>query len=775
LSVWLLLMLAGAGALRGTPVTHDLTQFLPSGATQQQHLAASLLSNGPASRLILIGLEDAPPRQLEVTSRRMVRALEASGLFSQVSNGTQINMDSLQLEFRYRYLLDPDSTASSFDVQHLHNALQQRLNELSSALPIMDRRQLTADPTAALHSLLREWRDVRKPHLLYGVWFSPDDRRALIAAITRASGLDTDAQRQAIDAIHAAFAASASTPGTRLLLTGSAVFADTARDTIRANLRSLSLTASLLVAAILLFVYRPPALLVLSGIPIVSGLLAGSVATALLFGNIHGITLVFGITLLGIAIDYPIHLFSHLQRNRTPWQSMAHIWPTLRLGVITTCLGYLAFARRDFTGLAQLGVFTTCGLLAAAAATRWLLPSLLDYVKLQEMRAISVTGRYLSLRISRCAAFTILAVAGSVLALLAVLSPPEWETDLSALSPVSESARRLDSSLRSAISAPDLSQLIVVSCPDPEAMLEASERVVVKLHDAVSLGLLSGLDAPTRYLPSSATQKLRQGYIPEAPAASQRLASALQGLPFKKDAFTPFLDALSESRTLPPLTISDVEGTLTGLRIQPLLFNDESGWHALILLSGVAPGAGFREWWQQQEMPDALLIDLKETSASMLAGFRDSTLDRLLLGNFLILLVLATGLRSISSALLVTAPILLAVALTSVLLGAMGERLSMFHLIALLLTAGIGIDYSLFFRHGQERDTERVSTVHALLVCAVSTLTVFGILSCSPLPVLHSIGITTAIGTPLCFLLALAASRCTRRTRQEGDNPARPS
>ena len=54
---------------------------------------------------------------------------------------------------------------------------------------------------------------------------------------------------------------------------------------------------------------------------------------------------------------------------------------------------------------------------------------------------------------------------------------------------------------------------------------------------------------------------------------------------------------------------------------------------------------------------------------------------------------------------------------------------------------------------------ERLNIVHALLVCAVSTVTVFGLLASSPIPVLHSIGITVSIGVPLCFLLALAAAR----------------
>ena len=758
LLAWLLLMSAGIALLRGTPVTHDLTQFLPTGATPQQQLAASLVRSGPASRLILIGLENASPAELAQTSRRMAGILQASGLFSRVNNGMQIDMDRLALEFRYRYLLDPDTTTTSFDEQQLRKALQQRLSELSSVLPLMDRQQLAADPTAAFRALLGNWQSQRQPQMLHGVWFSQDERRALLVAATRAPGFDSAAQQQAVSTIRAAFTAAEAAPGTGLLLTGSPVFADNARNTIRSSLRTLSITAAILVSLFLLFVYRSFYLLILAGLPIVTGLLAGSIATSTLFGNIHGITLVFGITLLGVAIDYPIHLFSHLASDKTPRQSIVHIWPTLRLGVITTCIGYLAFARHDFPGLAQLGVFTTCGLLAAAVITRWLLPSLLVSARLPNVQGVLTTGLHPLLNLQRSIARLVLVAALVMLALLAIFSPPGWETDISALSPLSSAERRLDSSLRQAIGAPDVSQLIVVSGADPETVLLICEQATEKLQRAVEQGLLTSFDTPSRYLPSSATQIQRQGSLPDTATLTQQMAVAMQGLPYKQEAFAPFLAALSESRALPPLGPDEVEGTPTGLRIQPLLFSDETGWKALTLLSGISSSADFRNWWQQQDLKDAQLIDLKQASATLLTEFRNSTLERLLLGIAAILLILSLGLQSISAALRILLPILLAIGLTSTLLGAMGERLTLFHLIALLLTTGIGIDYSLFFHRRESQDTEQLSILHALLVCTVSTATVFGLLATSSIPVLHSIGITVTIGTPLCFLLALAAS-----------------
>jgi predicted exporter len=319
--------------------------------------------------------------------------------------------------------------------------------------------------------------------------------------------------------------------------------------------------------------------------------------------------------------------------------------------------------------------------------------------------------------------------------------------------------RELDASLRRALGAPDASQLVVLQAADAESLLQASEQLAGPLQQAVDLGLLAGFDAPTRYLPSAATQRLRQAALPGPALLRERLDSAMAGLPFKQDAFEPFVDAVAASRTLAPLTIADVAGTPTGLRLQPLLYEDASGWKGLLLLSGLVPGPAFRDWWQQRDVGSAQLLDLKQTSTAMIEGFRDSSLERLLLGVAAILLVVAIGLRSLSQALRVLLPVLLSVALSAVLLGGLGERLSLFHLIALLLVTGIGIDYSLFFQRAASQETLRPGIVHALVVCAVSTVTVFGILSLSTIPVLHAIGITVTIAIPLCFLLALAFSR----------------
>ena len=88
-----------------------------------------------------------------------------------------------------------------------------------------------------------------------------------------------------------------------------------------------------------------------------------------------------------------------------------------------------------------------------------------------------------------------------------------------------------------------------------------------------------------------------------------------------------------------------------------------------------------------------------------------------------------------------------------------GQLLSLFHLVSLLLVVGISIDYGLFFSRGDADADLRGRTFHGLSVCVLSTVSVFGILATSRLPVLNAIGTTVAVGVALSFLAAMLLAR----------------
>src|SRR5690606_7957353 len=75
---------------------------------------------------------------------------------------------------------------------------------------------------------------------------------------------------------------------------------------------------SLALVLLLWIAYRSWKAPLLGVLPLASAGLAGLAAVAALFDGVHGITVAFGFTLIGVAQDYPIHLFSHQRAGLAP-------------------------------------------------------------------------------------------------------------------------------------------------------------------------------------------------------------------------------------------------------------------------------------------------------------------------------------------------------------------------------------------------------------------------------------------------------------------------
>ncbi len=758
--LWLLAALGCGWIALTTPVVADLTLFLPRSDPVAELLLEQLRS-GPTTRLILVGLAGDSETVRASVSRRLAERLRADGSFARVANGADpVPEAELQALFAHRYPLSPTVTPDRFTAASLRAALQQRLAELQSPLAVFQKRWLPADPTGELLTLLRLWEGgMREPAKRLGVWFSPAGDRAVLLVETRASGYDLAAQRQAVTAIRAAFAAAGAGTAVQLAMSGPGVLATLAEDRVRAQaewLGGLALAAAVL---ILLLVYRSARTVWLGALPMSAALLAGAAAVDLIFGKMYIITLAFSMTLLGETLDYPTYLFSHRRAGETVEETLRRLWPTLRLCVATTVLGCLAMVNAGFPGLSQLGVFTIAGVVAAAATTRWLLPTLLPpaWTPPQPARVGPWADAVLRPR-PRLA----LALGGGgllVLLLLVARAPSPWEDDLAALSPVPRELLRLDQELRTALGAPEVGHLVVIAAPDAETALRHGEALAVYLDERREEGLLAGYDGAARYLPSQDTQRRRQSGLPEAEALAADLTTALAGLPFRPGLFAPFLDAVAAARTAPPVRPEDLRGTLLGARVDALLFAGARGWTALLPLSGVRDARALAAGLPQGETSRASYLDLRAETNRLVAGFRAAALIQLAWGTALIVAVVWLGLRSwrrVAAALL---PVLLALIFTVAALLALGERLSLFHLVSLLLVLGIGVDYGLFFSRPDADSAMRRRTLHALLVCCGSALTVFGLLSVSELPALRAIGLTVVLGVAASFLAALTVAR----------------
>jgi predicted exporter len=761
-AAWLVFVAACIAVIVRTSFTTDISAFLPRLPTPAQQLLVEQLRDGVVSRLILIGIEGAAPEALARISKRLAVALRQQDGLASVNNGEDAGFaGDREFLWRNRYLLSPAVAPGRFSADGLRARLEENLQLLASPAGVLLRRTLPNDPTGELIELVERLEGQARPATRDGVWFSRDGGRALLVAQTRAAGYDIDAQERVLGAIRGAFA-QAGGGEAKLLLTGPGVFSVNSRAAIKGDALRFSLIATLLIGAMTLAFYRSPRVLALSFVPVASGAAAGVAAVSLGFGSVHGITLGFGVTLIGEGVDYAIFLFTRATPELAPRETLNRIWPTLRLGVLTSVCGFSAMLFSGFSGLAQLGLFSIAGLVVAVAVTRWVLPALMPIGFTAAAVAALAPAAMAALRRAPPLRYPLLVAIVLAAASLAFHRGPLWSDDLSSLSPVPRADQLLDQQLRRDIGAPDVRYLVVVNAGDEEAALRASESIAAVLSKAARAGLLEGYDSPAIYLPSREAQRSRQAALPAPADLRRNLQQALGGLPYRTGAFEPFLADAAAARTMPLVDRDSLQRTNFALKLDTLLVKRGTGWAAMLPLRGVTDAAGIAREISALSGARATLLDLKSESDRLYGDYRREALTHSLLGAAAIVVLLFLGLRSPRRVFDVLAPLAAAVVITAGVLAAAGP-LSIFHLVGLLLVVAVGSNYSLFFDRQVASGPDRGRTVVSLLFACVSTIIGFGLLSFSAVPVLHAIGSTVGIGAILALAFSAILSRRDER------------
>lgn len=756
LGVWLIFVATCVFIISRSTFNADMSAFLPRTPTPTQKIMVEQLRDGVVSRLILSGVEGAPIPVLAQISKDMAAQLRGNADLVAVNNGERAGLEKdFELLWKNRYLLSDAVTPQRFTAQGLHASLIDYLDLLGTPMSGMAQRVLPNDPSGELIHLLAQLESQAHPAVQDDVWFSRDGMRAMLLVQTRGSGSDIDAQERAMGHIQSAFDLAAQrlqAGGARLRMTGPGVFSVQSRASIRDDAWRLSLIATLLVACMLLLLYRSPRVLALGLFPVVSGALAGVAAVSIGFGSVHGITLGFGVTLIGEGVDYAIYLFTQIERGSTPQSTLQRIWPTLRLGVLTSICGFSAMLFSGFTGLAQLGLFSIAGLLVAASTTRWVLPQLLPegfsvHSSMRLSGAVMTAVRHAPR--ARVALAVLVLVAMSV---LFVKRDALWNDSLASMSPVSKELQALDQQLRNDMGAPDVRYMLVLNADDQESVLQQGEEIAAILQKRVQDGMLEGFDMPP--LPSRHAQMARLASLPETAALRTNLSQALRDLPFRSATFAAFPQEIELAKQRGLLERAALQDSNLGMRLDSFLLKRDSGWVLMLPLRGVQDAEGIEQSIRQKTSGSFILLDMKRESEQMFHDYRQQAAKYALFGALAIVMLLFVSLRSPRRVFNVSLPLLSAVIVVAAYLVITGHALSIFHLIGLLLVVAVGSNYTLFFDHPCVSAQDRERTVTSLLFANTSTVLGFGLLSFSQSPVLNAIGFTVALGAVLSLIFS---------------------
>ncbi|SEU37549.1 Predicted exporter [Burkholderia cepacia] len=799
--VWLLALVACGIAIGRAHFTADLSAFLPSSPSAGQRVLVDQLRDGIVSRLILVAIDGGDASTRAALSRRVAGTLRADPQFTAVHNGEAANdARDRQFIFDHRYLLSPAVTPQRFSADGLHQALGDSLDLLSSSAGLMAKAMLPRDPTGEVATLVDQLDGAAQPASRDGVWASRDGTRAVLVVQTAAAGSDTDAQARAIDAVRRAFAAAKqaskqampNAAAATLAMTGPGVFSVDTRDTIRHDVERLSTASVVLIVALLLTLYRSPRTLALGLLPVLTGVAAGIAAVSVAFGTVHGLTLGFGTTLIGEAVDYSIYLFVQSAQAGTRGAArpadatrawVAAYWPTIRLGVLTSVCGFASMLFSGFPGLVQLGLYSIVGLTAAALVTRFVLPHLRgEHVAIRDVSRIgAVLARAADAAPRLRWPLAVLVIAAG--ATLVLHRDGLWSRELAALSPVPAQAQALDARLRADVGAPDVRYLVVIAAPTEQAALERAERVAAQLQPLVDRGALAGFETPARFLPSDAAQRARLASLPDADVLAARMRDAVANQPItvRPDLFAPFIADVEAARHARLLTRADLRGTSMALAVDALLTERDGRWSAMLPLR--APDAArtaqpassldatpIRAAVARAGVPDALFVDMKAEADRLYVSYVHEDIRLSLAGFAAIAVLLLIALRSPRRVVRALAPLVAAVLVVTAGFALAGVPLTILHLVGMLLIVAVGSNYALFFCKRDDAQPVTPHTLVSLLIANLATVAGFGLLALSRVPLLETFGLTVGPGAmlALAFAAILAPRAATAGNRHQG-------
>ncbi|KWB39054.1 hypothetical protein WL34_12320 [Burkholderia cepacia] len=794
--VWLLALVACGVAIGRAHFTADLSAFLPSSPSAGQRVLVDQLRDGIVSRLILVAIDGGNAATRAALSRRVAGTLRADPQFAAVHNGEASNdARDRQFIFDHRYLLSPAVTPQRFSAGGLHQALGDSLDLLSSSAGLVAKAMLPRDPTGEVAALVDQLDGAAQPASRDGVWASRDGTRAVLVVQTAAAGSDTDAQARAIDAVRRAFAtAKQAVPNAAatLAMTGPGVFSVDTRDTIRHDVERLSTASVVLIVALLLTLYRSPRTLALGLLPVLTGVAAGIAAVGVAFGTVHGLTLGFGTTLIGEAVDYSIYLFVQSAQAGTRGASrpadatrawVAAYWPTIRLGVLTSVCGFASMLFSGFPGLVQLGLYSIVGLTAAALVTRFVLPHLRgEHVAIRDVSRIgAVLARAADAAPRLRWPLAVLVIAAG--ATLVLHRDGLWSRELAALSPVPAQAQALDARLRADVGAPDVRYLVVIAAPTEQAALERAERVAAQLQPLVDRGALAGFETPARFLPSDAAQRARLASLPDAEVLAARMRDAVANQPIavRPGLFAPFIADVEAARHARLLTRADLRGTSMALAVDALLTERDGRWSAMLPLR--APDAArtaqpassldatpIRAAVARAGVPDALFVDMKAEADRLYVNYVHEDIRLSLAGFAAIAVLLLIALRSPRRVVRALAPLVAAVLVVTAGFALAGVPLTILHLVGMLLIVAVGSNYALFFCKRDDAQPVTPHTLVSLLIANLATVAGFGLLALSRVPLLETFGLTVGPGAmlALAFAAILAPRAAAAGHRHQG-------
>ena len=751
----LLAMLAFAGWQwrDGAPLSANLMDLVPGTAPDALELRAEQRMQEPLNREMLVLVGHADRQQAIAMAQKLGDQWQASGLFEKVQWNLQADLPALRTQLLQGRVAMLSADDRQQLIEHPDAFIQQRVQTLFdpfTGFTLVPSQDDWLGLTGRIQNSQPQHGAVQLD-IGSGALIADADGKSWVLLRSRTTGnaFDMNLPLQVADLL-AHSREEAAESGVQLLAASGLLYAANGQKQATREMTWVGGGATVGILLLLLLAFRRWRVL-LAFVPVLVGMLFGAVACVALFGHMHVMTLVLGSSLIGVAVDYPLHYLSK-SWSLKPW----HSWPALRLtlpgltlSLITSTIGYLALAWTPFPALTQIAVFSAAGLLGAYLCAVCLLPALLKGVELRPaqwpLRLSTGLLRLHEALLKRLQTPVLLALliafcAGGLLKLETKNDIRQWVGMPRQLTDEAQTIARITG-------YQPTSQFFLVQAANEQQLLDRQTALNERLDQLINLDKLQG------YL------SLKQ--LVSQPSEQRQVREALAKLP---QYWQPLLDVgvpiealQAELAKLQALPVEDIDSALAGPLAEPYrllwLGPTGNGVAAMVSLQGLNNPTLLQI--QAKDLPGVTLVDRLGELNSVFAATQVSAAELKLASCVLIVLVLILPFGFGGALRIVSLPLLAALcSLAS--LGWLGQPLTLFSLFGLLLVTAISVDYAILMR--EQVGGAAVSLLGTLLA-ALTTWLSFGLLALSSTPAVSNFGLSVSLGLMFSFMLAPWAGR----------------
>ena len=495
---------------------------------------------------------------------------------------------------------------------------------------------------------------------------------------------------------------------------------------------------------------RPIALILLSlGI----GTIGALAVTAFFYQSVHLLTLVFGASLIGVAEDYGTHYLCMSDRHeRGGVNVMRDLLPSLSLALLTTVVSFIGLGVSPFPGLQQMALFSGVGLVSAWITVVLWFPAL-DGQQIGRARVVGwfnwLRVRWLTLSHGQPRVW--LGVATALVSVVGI-TRLHANDDIRLLQSLPDTLLQEQSDVGRILDVPFTGQLYIVRGDTEQQLLEREEALRVRLDSLARQRVFDGYQAVSTWVPSQVRRtrdaSLVQDKIYAANGALHQLRVALQ----EDDTWETRLR--TEARALTsatPLTSASWLVSPVSEPLRPLWLGQQGNeWVSVVTLKGVENDRIPELAHAAAGLPGVQWADRVASISSLLGQYR-VRMSWVLVASYLVVGLIFLP-RYGRAAWRILAPGAAASLVSLAVIGFLGEPLQLFHVLALFIVFGLGVDYAIFLSeqtHSAEGDVS-----FAVGLAAISTVLSLGLLALSKTPVLHAFGLVMMVGSIVALLAA---------------------